>query len=109
MSSDTSVQNDASGSRDDRLPNLVTIVGRGVPSNFEIAVDGEIEMLADDPVAEGTVVSGGVAEGTIEVGVQRFRFSGQMANVYVVDWNGVEMSDSASTPEVHVDYGISSR
>ncbi|AGB37532.1 hypothetical protein [Natronococcus occultus] len=109
MSSDTSVQNDTSGGQPDRLPNLVTIVGRGVPSNFEIAVDGKIEMIADDPVAEGTVVSGGVAEGAIEVGVQRFRFSGQMANVHVVDWNGVEMPDSAHTPEVHVDYGVSNR
>ncbi|NKE37660.1 hypothetical protein GWG54_17985 [Natronococcus sp. JC468] len=109
MSSETSVQNDASGGRRDRLPNLVTIVGRGVPSSFEIAVDGDLEMVADDPVAEGTIVSGGAAEGTIEVGVQRFRFSGQMANVHVVDWNGVEMPDSAHTPEVHVDYGASTR
>lgn len=109
MSYDTSVQNGTTGSEPDQLPNLVTIVGRGVPSNFEIAVDGKIEMLAEDPVAEGTVISGGVAEGTIDVGVQRFRFSGQMANVYVVDWNGNEMPDSASTPEVHVDYGVGTR
>lgn len=109
MSQNTSVQNATGGSDPDRLPNLVTIVGRGIPSNFEIAVDGEIEMIADDPVSEGTVVSGGAAEGTIEVGVQRFRFSGQMANVHVVDWNGTEMSESASTPEVHVDYGVATR
>ncbi|MFC4437642.1 MULTISPECIES: hypothetical protein [Natrialbaceae] len=109
MSQDTSVQNETAGDDPDRLPNLVTIVGRGVPSNFEIAVDGEIEMIADDPVAEGTVISGGVAEGAIEVGVQRFRFSGQMANVHVVDWNGTEIADSPSTPEVHVDYGVVTR
>lgn len=109
MSYDTSVQNGTTGVEPDRFPNLITIVGRGIPSNFEIAVDGEIEMLADDPVAEGTVISGGVAEGTIEVGVQRFRFSGQMANVHVVDWNGTEMADSPSTPEVHVDYGVGTR
>jgi hypothetical protein len=109
MSHDTSVQNGTTRVEPDRLPNLITIVGRGIPSNFEIAVDGEIEMLAEDPVAEGTVISGGVAEGTIEVGVQRFRFSGQMANVHVVDWNGTEMADSPSTPEVHVDYGVGTR
>lgn len=109
MSQDTSVQNELGGSDPDRLPNLVTIVGRGVPSNFEIAVDGEIEMVPDDPVAEGTVVSGSVAEGAIEVGVQRFRFSGQMANVHVVDWNGTEMPESPSTPEIHVDYGVATR
>ncbi|NGM67450.1 hypothetical protein G6M89_00250 [Natronolimnobius sp. AArcel1] len=94
---------------DSHLPNLVTIVGRGVPSNFEIAVDGEIEMLADDPVAEATVVSENVAEGAIDVGVQRFRFSGDMANVRVVDWNGVPAPESSSTPNVHVDYNVSGR
>ncbi|WP_226480539.1 hypothetical protein [Natrinema amylolyticum] len=92
-----------------QLPNLVTIVGRGVPSNYEIAVDGDLEMLADDPVAEGTVVAGGVAEGAIDVGVQRFRFSGQMANVRLVDWNGDEAPDSPSVPTVHVEYGAPNR
>ncbi|WP_049920967.1 hypothetical protein [Halopiger djelfimassiliensis] len=90
----------------DTLPNLITIVGRGVPSQFEIAVDGEIEMVADDPVAEATIVSEKVAEGTIDVGVQRFRFSGEMANVRVVDWNGVPAPESSSTPNVHVDYDV---
>ncbi|RKD97677.1 hypothetical protein [Halopiger aswanensis] len=94
---------------DSALPNLVTIVGRGVPSKFEIAVDGEIEMVADDPVAEATIVSENVAEGAIDVGVQRFRFSGEMANVHVVDWNGVPAPESSSTPNVHVDYNVSQR
>ncbi|AEH37338.1 hypothetical protein [Halopiger xanaduensis] len=94
---------------DSALPNLVTIVGRGVPSKFEIAVDGEIEMVADDPVAEATIVSENVAEGAIDVGVQRFRFSGEMANVHVVDWNGVPAPESKSTPNVHVDYNVSER
>lgn len=109
MSSDTPVQNEATGSERDQLPHLATIVGRGVPSNFEITVDGEIEMVADDPIAEGTVISGSVAEGAIDVGVQRFRFSGQMANVHIVDWNGVELADSSSAPEVHVSYGVSNQ
>jgi hypothetical protein len=109
MSNDTSVQNGPTVGSPDVLPNLITIVGRGVPSNFEIAVDGEIEMVADDPVAEGTVVSGGAAEGTVDVGVQRFRFSGQMANVHVVDWNGTVLAKSSSAPEVHVNYGVGTR
>ncbi|WP_226004209.1 hypothetical protein [Natrinema salinisoli] len=110
MARDTSVENrtDAAAT-DSTLPNLVTIVGRGVPSNYEIAVDGDLEMLADDPVAEGTVVAGGVAEGSIDVGVQRFRFSGQMANVRLVDWNGTEAPDSSSVPTVHVEYGAPNR
>jgi hypothetical protein len=109
MSHDTSVQNGTAESGPTRLPNMITIVGRGVPSNFEIVVDGAIEMIADDPVTEGTVVSGGAAEGTIDVGVQRFRFSGQMANVHVVDWNGTELANSPSAPEVHVNYGVGTR
>ncbi len=110
MARDPPVQNRTDApANDNRLPNLVTIVGRGVPSNFEIAVDGDLEMLADDPMAEGTVVAGGVAEGSIDVGVQRFRFSGQMANVRLVDWNGNEAPDSASVPTVHVEYGAPGR
>ncbi|WP_254531676.1 hypothetical protein [Natrinema gelatinilyticum] len=110
MARDTPVRNrtDAAAT-DSALPNLVTIVGRGVPSNFEITVDGDLEMLADDPMAEGTVVSCGVAEGAIDVGVRRFRFSGQMANVRLVDWNGNEAPDSASVPTVHVEYGAADR
>lgn len=91
------------------LPNLLTIVGRGVPSRYEITVSGDIEMLADDPVAEGTVVSGPMAEGSIDVGVQRFRFSGRMADVQLVDWNGVPAPESPSTPTVHVDFDVPDR
>ncbi|QFU85007.1 hypothetical protein [Natronorubrum aibiense] len=109
MARDTPVQNQVATTDADQLPNLVTIVGRGVPSSFEITVDGEIEMDAHDPVAEGTVVSGSVAEGAIDVGVQRFRFAGQVTNVRVVDWNGVEAPESASVPDVHVDYGVPER
>ncbi|UHQ95332.1 hypothetical protein [Haloterrigena alkaliphila] len=109
MARDAPAQDKAARTDAEPLPNLVTIVGRGVPSSFEITVDGEIEMDADDPVAEATVVSGGIAEGTIDVGVQRFRFSGQVTNVHVVDWNGDAVPDSSSVPEVHVDYGVPER
>ncbi|ELY49376.1 hypothetical protein [Natronorubrum sulfidifaciens] len=109
MARDTPVQNQVATTETEPLPNLVTIVGRGVPSSFEIAVDGEIEMDAEDPVEEATIVSGSVAEGAIDVGVQRFRFAGQVTNVRVVDWNGVEAPDSASVPNVHIDYGVPER
>ncbi|MFC6765808.1 hypothetical protein [Natrinema soli] len=110
MERDTPVRNRThSAANDAQLPNLVTIVGRGVPSNYEIAVDGDLEMLADDPMAERTVLSGSVAEGAIDVGVQRFRFSGEMANVHLVDWNGNEAPNSASVPTVHVEYGAPNR
>lgn len=109
MARDTPVQNQVATTESESLPNLVTIIGRGVPSSFEITVDGEIEMDAHDPFAEGTVVSGSVAEGAIDVGVQRFRFAGQVTNVRVVDWNGVPAPESSSTPNVHVDYNVSGR
>ncbi|WP_049925895.1 hypothetical protein [Halopiger goleimassiliensis] len=108
MARDTPVRSQTAQD-DDALPNLVTIVGRGVPSKFEIAVDGELEMVGDDPVAEATIVTEQVAEGTIDVGVQRFRFSGEMANVRLVDWNGVPAPESPSTPNVHVDYNVPQR
>ncbi len=103
------VRSQLAQSDDDPLPNLVTIVGSGVPSSFEISVDGDIEMIADDPAAEATVVSTKAAEGTIDVGVKRFRFSGQMANIQTVDWNGVPAPDSPSTPTVHVEYDAPQR
>ncbi|MEY7849129.1 hypothetical protein AB7C87_08015 [Natrarchaeobius sp. A-rgal3] len=89
----------------DTLPHLITIVGRGVPSNYEITVDGEIELVGADPLEEATVVTDHAAEGAVDTGVMRFRFSGQMANVQVADWNGAPAPESPSTPEVHIDYG----
>ena len=94
---------------DDTLPHLVTIVGRGVPSNYEITVNGDIELVGADPLEEATVVTDHSAEGAVDTGVMRFRFSGELANVHVVDWNGVAAPDSPSTPEVHVDYGVPAR
>ncbi|MFC4440315.1 MULTISPECIES: hypothetical protein [Natrialbaceae] len=91
----------------DRLANLVTIIGRGVPASYEITVNGSIELVGADPLEEATIVSKHAAEGVIETGVMRFRFSGQLANVHVVDWNGVAAPESPSTPEVHIDYGVS--
>jgi len=88
------------------LTNSITIIGRGVPSNYEISVAGTIEMVSTDSLEEAVIVSEQTAEGSIETGVQRFRFSGEMANVHVVDWNGVPAPESPSTPEVHVDYGV---
>lgn len=109
MARDTPVQTQSEISEESRLPNLVTIVGRGVPSNFEFSVADEIEMMADNPVAEGTVVTESAVEGSIDTGVQRFRFSGELANIRVVDWNGVEGAESPSTPTVHVSYGVRER
>ena len=94
---------------DDTLPNLVTIVGSGVPSNYEITVDGSIELVGADPLEEATLVTDHSAEGAVDTGVIRFRFSGETANVDLVDWNGVAARESPNTPDVHVNYGVPAR
>ncbi len=94
---------------DETLPHLVTIVGRGVPSNYEITVDGDIELVGANPLEEATVVTDNAVEGAVDTGVMRFRFSGQMANVHMIDWNGVPAPESPSTPKVHIDYGVPDR
>lgn len=85
------------------LPNQVTIVGHGVPTSYEITVDGQIEMVADDPLEEATIVSGSAVETAIESGVHRFRFSAGMATVTFVDDDSTAPSDS---PAVHVEYDV---
>ncbi|MDS0476875.1 hypothetical protein [Natrinema sp. 1APR25-10V2] len=73
-----------------------------------MSVDGTIEMGDADPCEEA-VVSAPTAEGTIETGVDRFRFSGELTNVYLVDWNGVPAPESSSISVVHIDYGVPAR
>lgn len=92
-----------------KLPNQITIIGRGVPSNYEICVDGAIEEADTQSDGSGTNISGQAVEGVIETGIQRFRFTGQMANVHLVDWNGTPAPKSPSTPIVHIDYGFSEK
>lgn len=91
------------------LTNPLTIVGKGVPSNYEISVDGIIEKVDADSDEEAVIVSDQAAEGTIETGVNQFLFSGEMANVHVIDWTGTPAPESPSTPEVHIDYGVPNR
>jgi hypothetical protein len=91
------------------MTNRITVIGCGVPSNYEISVNGDIGPVDTDSLEDTTVVSEHAVEGTIETGVQRFQFSGELANVHVLDWNGIPASDSPSTPDVHIDYGIASQ
>ncbi|ELY39235.1 hypothetical protein [Natronorubrum tibetense] len=83
--------------------NTLTIIGRDNPSSFEITVDGEIDLLTDDNDANATVVSGSTVEGTIETGIVRFRFTGDLTDVTFVD-RGITGFSPAAAPNVHVDY-----
>ena len=92
---------------EETLPNHITIIGKGVPSSYEITVTNSIELVGVEPLEEATIVTEHAVEGAIETGVKRFRFAGEMANVYLVDWNGTPASQSPNTPAVHIDYGAS--
>ncbi len=84
------------------LPNTLTVVGQGTPASFEVTFDGEFE--PEEPGASDamTIVSGTTAEGTIESGTQRFRFSGDVADVTIVNRGGLAPS-SVVDPEIYVE------
>ena len=96
MARDAATLNEDAPNDAPALPNCVTIVGHGVPASFEITVDGTIE--AEDG-AGTAVVSEHAAEGAIEAGTTRFRFSGDMANAHVLD------RTESQSPTIHVEYG----
>ncbi|MFC4438208.1 MULTISPECIES: hypothetical protein [Natrialbaceae] len=84
------------------LPNQITVVGHGTPASFELTVDGVIEPAGAE---QTTFVSNHAVEGAIETGVVQFRFSGEMANVHIVDVDGFGRDGSPSSPTIHVEYG----
>lgn len=57
---------------------VLTVVGNGVHSEYELASDGSVTVLEGDGVA---VVSEGRAEGTIERGVHQIRLSGTLTDI----------------------------
>lgn len=56
--------------------SVLTIIGNTVASEYEITVDGTIEILDDD--GDDLTVSDGSAEGTIQRSVHRFQFTGDL-------------------------------
>lgn len=91
------------GDGDDSLPNTLTIIGQGIPSSFEVTVDGEIDLADETADIDTTIVSGPTVEGTIETGTVTFRFTGDLTDVTFVD-RGITGLEPATTPSVHVDY-----
>lgn len=89
---------------DGDLPNTLTIIGQGVPTSFELTVDGAIELADEDQATDVTVLSGTAVEGAIETDTITFRFSGELTDVTFVD-RGITGLAPATTPNVHVDYG----
>lgn len=86
----------------------LTIVGRGIPSSFEITVDGTIDAANASDAADTTVVSGTTIEGTVENGTVEFQFDGDLTDVTFVD-RGITGLSPTAAPHVHVDYTASGR
>lgn len=63
------------------LPHMLTIVGNGTPSKYEVSVDGTIDWSQDDGSVDTATISGSSANGSIERGYQRFRFSGSVTDI----------------------------
>lgn len=84
------------------LPNVITVDGQGTPASFEITVDGSIDMADAVASEEATIVSGTTAEGAVEADTQRFRFSGEVTDVTIVNHGGLS-EDAVVDPEIYVE------
>ena len=93
-------QNDAND--ESALPNVITVDGQGTPASFEITVDGEIDLIDGVASEEATIVSGTTAEGAVESDTQRFRFSGEVTDVTIVNHGGLP-SETVVDPEICVE------
>ena len=86
----------------DVLHDAVLVVeGQGTPASFEVSVDGTIEFEAGDPTAEAVVVSDQTAEGAVEFGTRRFRITGTVSDVTIINRGG--LGDDVVDPEVYVE------
>ncbi|ELY99826.1 hypothetical protein C482_10082 [Natrialba chahannaoensis JCM 10990] len=90
----------------DGSDRTLTIIGRGVPTIFEITVEGRIEGCDAATTTDTSVLSGSTVEGTIEDGTVEFEFTGDLTDVTFVDRGITGLSPSAA-PHVHVDYSTS--
>lgn len=107
MSSDTPRSNRTEPSTDtDDRPNVITVVGMGIPSSYEITVDGTIEPAPDHPERSRATVSGSAVEGSVDVGIARFRFSGDLTSVNFVGRGDRYEPGSPYVPRVSVDYNV---
>ncbi|SDK94888.1 hypothetical protein [Natronorubrum texcoconense] len=66
-------------------PHVLTIVGNRSPASYEVSVDGAIGRMPGDDSTESTTISESTLEGSIERGVQRFRFSGAVSDITFID------------------------
>ncbi|UHQ95326.1 right-handed parallel beta-helix repeat-containing protein [Haloterrigena alkaliphila] len=85
----------------DEQPHVLTLVGNGSDASYEISVDGTIDTVAgDDSEQFATARSESTVEGSIQTGVQRFRFSGVVSDVTFLDGSAhVYVDDERIDPD----------
>ncbi|MDQ2052046.1 hypothetical protein RBH26_16335 [Natronolimnohabitans sp. A-GB9] len=66
------------------LPHVLTIVGDGSPASYEVSVDGTVDRMPGDDATDSTIAES-TLEGSIERDVQRFRFSGAISDITLID------------------------
>jgi len=88
----------------DALPHLITVVGEGIPTSFELTVDGTIQYATTTPPEDDAIiVSGATAESTIQNGTQQYRFSGTQVTMTVIDHDNPTPPKPLS-PTVNITY-----
>ncbi|WP_339106365.1 hypothetical protein [Haloterrigena salinisoli] len=88
----------------EELPHVLEVAGRGVPTSFELSVDGEIELEGDDDV---TTISGSTVQSSVTDGSRTFRFSGAVIDVTIVNGAAdVSVDGEAVDPADYGDYEL---
>ncbi|WP_126665011.1 hypothetical protein [Haloterrigena salifodinae] len=64
------------------LPHVLEVAGRGVPTSFEISVEGEIELDGED---DTTTIAGSTVQSSVTDGSRTFRFSGAVTDVTIIN------------------------
>ncbi|WP_459809303.1 hypothetical protein [Halopiger thermotolerans] len=76
------------------LPHVLEVQGQGVPTSFEITVDGEIELAGGaDPDDEATTISGSTVQSAVTDETQTFRFAGALTDVTFTEGEATVLLD----------------
>ncbi|THE64855.1 hypothetical protein D8Y22_10820 [Salinadaptatus halalkaliphilus] len=91
-----------------QLPHLLEVEGRGAPTNFEITVDGTIELEGDeDPADEATTIAGSTVQSSVTDSTLAFRFSGAVTDVTFSEGEAAVFVDGAEIdPSEYGDYEL---
>jgi len=65
----------------ERLPHVLEVESHGEPASYELTVDGTLELVTEDE----PTVSGSTVQRSIDDSIQRYRFSGALTDVTIID------------------------